>query len=124
MSFPPRFAGSPDFYEELRELLERSGEPQDLLDRPDPEEPVEARYETLPIPDRGELGLEYELLGGGRSFDLNVPYTPGRDLEGIPNVDNPAMREKILRRFGPKNPGGQELPGFLKKAVLPGEPYA
>ena len=83
MSFPPRFAGSPDFYEELRELLERSGEPQDLLDRPDSEEPVEARYEPLPIPDRDELGLEYELLGGG-----------------------------------------QELPGFLKKAVLPGEPYA
>jgi hypothetical protein len=123
MSFPPRFAGSPDFQAELRELLERSGEPQDLFDRLGPE-PVKARYEPLPIPDRDELGLEYELLGGGRSFDLNVPYTPGRDLEGIPNVDNPAMREKILRRFGPKNPGGQELPGFLKKAVLPGEPYA
>jgi hypothetical protein len=82
MSFPPRFADSPDFQAELRELLGRSGEPQDLFDRLGPE-PVKARYETLPIPDRDELGLEYELLGGG-----------------------------------------QELPGFLKKAVLPGEPYA
>ena len=97
---------------------------QDLLYRPDPQEPTGAGYETLPIPGMGEPEPEYELLAGGRSFDLNVPYTPGRDLEGIPNVDNPAMREKILRRFGPRNPGGQELPGFLKKAVLPGEPYA
>jgi len=121
MSFPPRFADSPEFQ---AELSNEQAALRNLLYRPDPEEPVEVRYETLPIPDRDELGLEYELLGGGRSFDLNVPYTPGRDLEGIPNVDNPAMREKILRRFGPKNPGGQELPGFLKKAVLPGEPYA
>ena len=121
MPFPSRFAGSPEFQEELSN---EQAALQDLLYRPDPQEPTGAGYETLPIPGMGEPEPEYELLAGGRSFDLNVPYTPGRDLEGIPNVDNPAMREKILRRFGPKNPGGQELPGFLKKAVLPGEPYA
>ena len=57
-----------------------------------------------------------EILAGGPSFDLSYPKIPGRDVEGIPNANDPVMREKLRQRLL-KNPGyGQDLPGFLRKA--------
>ena len=50
--------------------------------------------------------LAYE-LAGTPSFDVNVPYIPGKNLEGVPNADT--MRERIKRKYL-KNPGGQILP--------------
>jgi hypothetical protein len=105
-----RFAGSPQFQQELMDLFDRSEED-------DPQ------YETLPVPAGEDASEGYDLLGGA-SFDINVPHVPGRSLEGVPNADTPEMREKIRNRLL-RNPGGQEdLPGFLKKAVLPGDIYA
>ncbi len=69
-------------------------------------------------------GLVGALIGGddsgaiarSPSYDLGYPKIPGRDLEGIPNANDPAMREKLRQRFL-LNPKGQEdIPGFLKKA--------
>jgi len=57
-----------------------------------------------------------ELVARSPSFDLGYPKVPGRDLEGIPNANDPVMRERLRQRLL-KNPGGgEELPGFLKKA--------
>ena len=57
-----------------------------------------------------------QLLAGSPSFDLN--YGRGRDgtsLEGIPNANDPVMRQKLRNRLL-KNPAGTEsLPGFLRK---------
>jgi len=75
-------------------------------------------------PDRDEYGVEtMELrdaskapeVAGSPSFDLSYPKIPGRDVEGIPNANDPVMREKLRQRLL-KNPGyGQDLPGFLKR---------
>ena len=60
-------------------------------------------------------GIE-ELVAGSPSFDLSYPKIPGRNVEGIPNANDPAMREKLRQRLL-KNPDyGQDLPGFLKRA--------
>ena len=62
------------------------------------------------------FGYQYQnpaTIAGAPSFDMNKPYIPGRqDYTGIPN----ANREMLLRLQQRKtlNPGGQELPGFLK----------
>lgn len=57
-----------------------------------------------------------QLLAGSPSFDLN--YGRGRDgtsLEGIPNANDPVMRQKLRNRLL-KNPAGTEsLPGFLRR---------
>jgi len=54
-------------------------------------------------------------IAGGQSFDLNKPYVPGgQSYEGIPNA-TPEMLRRLKKRKE-KNPGGQELPGFLKGA--------
>lgn len=57
--------------------------------------------------------LGYE-LAGSPSMDANIPYI-GRDrsLEGVPNARE--MKDVLKRKYL-KNPGGQELPGFLKGA--------
>jgi hypothetical protein len=121
-----RFASSPEFAMEasrwgLSDLLYRPGEDrsqlEDLLHRPG--EDI-TRYETLPItPQTPSAG--WEQLSGA-SFDVKVPYVPGRSLEGVPNADTPEMREKIRRRLL-LNPGGKEdLPGFLKRALIPTTP--
>jgi hypothetical protein len=56
------------------------------------------------------------LLASNPSFDLSYPKIPGRNVEGIPNANEPEMRRKLMERFL-RNPGGDEdLPGFLKKA--------
>jgi hypothetical protein len=57
-----------------------------------------------------------QFISASPSFDLGYPKIPGRNLEGIPNANDPVMREKLRQRLL-KNPlGGQELPGFIKKA--------
>lgn len=57
-----------------------------------------------------------QFISASPSFDLGYPKIPGRSLEGIPNANDPVMREKLRQRLL-KNPmGGEELPGFIKKA--------
>jgi hypothetical protein len=57
-------------------------------------------------------------LLAGASFDVNQPYVPGgQDFKGIPNA-TPEMLRKLQQRKM-KNPGGQDIPGFLKKASKP-----
>jgi len=34
-------------------------------------------------------------LAGSPSFDLSYPKIPGRNVEGIPNANDPVMREKV-----------------------------
>jgi hypothetical protein len=102
-----RFANSPQFQQQLRDLLYRPG-----VD--------DSGYETLPITPQTPAA-DWELLSGA-SFDVKVPYVPGRSLEGVPNADTPEMREKIRRRLL-LNPGGKEdLPGFLERAMIPASP--
>jgi hypothetical protein len=61
-----------------------------------------------------------ELIAASPSFDLSYPKIPGRDLEGIPNANDPVMREKLRQRLLRNPEGGQELPGFLRKAEAGG----
>ena len=56
------------------------------------------------------------LVAGSPSFDLNYPKIPGRNLEGIPNANDPIMREKLRQRLLKNPAGGEGLPGFLKPA--------
>lgn len=54
-----------------------------------------------------------EQLARNPSFDLSHPKIPGRDLEGIPNANDPLIREKLRQRML-RNPAGDEaLPSFL-----------
>jgi hypothetical protein len=47
------------------------------------------------------------------SFDLSIPRLPdNQSVEGIPNATPELLRRYVDRKM--KNPGGQELPGFLK----------
>lgn len=57
-----------------------------------------------------------QIVAGSPSFDLRFPRLPGnQDIEGIPNASPEMLRRFVERKL--KNPGGgQELPGFLKKA--------
>lgn len=77
------------------------------------------------IPDFG-IGQQYgqreggpifgeTVVAGDPSFDLRMPKTPaGQSFEGVPNASPEMLRRLMERKM--KNPGGQELPGFLKKA--------
>jgi len=64
------------------------------------------------------LFLEFFLSGmsadpsvaGSPSFDLSYPKIPGRNLEGVPNANDPVMREKLRRRLLKNPEGGQQLP--------------
>jgi hypothetical protein len=54
------------------------------------------------------------VIAGSPSFDLNMPKTPmGQSFEGIPNASPEMLRKLMERKL--KNPGGQELPGFIRK---------
>lgn len=83
--------------------------------RPDRDGPATLEPITPPGYQPGSGDVE-ELLAGGKSFDLSYPMIPGRDLEGIPNANDPVMREKLRQRLLKNSGGGEELPGFLKKA--------
>ena len=59
--------------------------------------------------------VQENLISGSPSFDLNMPKTPmGQSFEGIPNASPEMLRKLMERKL--KNPGGQELPGFIRKA--------
>jgi hypothetical protein len=131
-----RFAG---------QLLEQMGEEntwRDLLFRPErdsagvqalPYYPGQdtSTYQTLPYyPEQDTSTLEPlsgdwtapssdGLLARNQSFDLGYPKIPGKDVEGIPNANDPVMREKLRRRLLRNPDGGQELPGFLRQASAP-----
>jgi hypothetical protein len=55
-----------------------------------------------------------EQIAASPSFNVNMPYVPGKqDYTGIPNA-TPEMLRRLQQRKT-RNPGGQEdLPGFLK----------
>ena len=54
-----------------------------------------------------------EQIAASPSFNVNMPYVPGKqDYTGIPNAP-PEMLRRLQQRKT-TNPGGQELPGFLK----------
>ena len=63
-------------------------------------------------------GFDYQyqspaMVAGSPSFDMNKPYIPGQqDYTGIPNATPEMLRRLQQRKM--VNPGGQELPGFLK----------
>ena len=65
-----------------------------------------------------ELGgplIDETLISADPSFDLRLPKTPaGKSFEGVPNASPEMLRKLMERKI--KNPGGQELPGFLKGA--------
>lgn len=83
--------------------------------RPDRDGPVTLEPITPPGYQPGSGEVE-ELIAGSPSFDLGYPKIPGRNVEGIPNANDPVMREKLRQRLL-KNLGGQEdIPGFLRKA--------
>lgn len=55
-------------------------------------------------------------VAGSLNHDLSYPKIPGRDVQGIPNANDPVMREKLRQRLLNNPSGGEDLPGFLKKA--------
>ena len=64
------------------------------------------------------FGYQYQspaAIAASPSFDMNKPYIPGQqDYTGIPNATPEMLRRLQQRKM--VNPGGQELPGFLKPA--------
>ena len=63
-----------------------------------------------PDTDKSEV---IQLLAGSPSFDMSYPRgRMGDNFEGIPNANDPVMREK-LRNRRLRNPAGKDLPGFL-----------
>jgi hypothetical protein len=74
------------------------------------------RLQNMYEQEQGGPLVNEQFISASPSFDLGYPKIPGRNLEGIPNANDPVMREKLRQRLL-KNPmGGEELPGFLKKA--------
>jgi hypothetical protein len=69
--------------------------------------------------EQGGPFVSEQLISGSPSFDLRYPKMPGigtklQSIEGIPNATPELIRKFVDRKT--KNPGGQELPGFLKGA--------
>ena len=64
--------------------------------------------ETIPEPDefiQGELDL------ANMPPDINTPYLPGgQRTDGIPNIDNPKLQDRLKKRKGIKGPTGATLP--------------
>jgi len=78
----------------LAENLEKAGEGDDLI-----------RLGMSMSPDETAEIIRGSMVAGSPSFDVGVPYIPGKNLEGVPNAEN--MREVLKRKYL-KNPGGQE----------------
>ena len=67
-------------------------------------------------PGDGTLNTTPMMMAGSPSFDLSYPKIPGKNLEGVPNANDPVMRKKLQDRLL-RNPAGTEmLPGFLGRA--------
>ena len=84
----------------LAENLEEAGESDDLI-----------RLGMSMSPDETAEIIRESMVAGNPSFDVGVPYIPGKSLEGVPNAEN--MKE-ILKRKYLKNPGGQTLPNVRR----------
>lgn len=56
------------------------------------------------------------IAGFDMPADLSYPHIPGRRLEGVPNANDPVMREKLRNRRLRNPAGGEDIPGFLGKA--------
>lgn len=63
-----------------------------------------------------QLGGDELIAAGNPSFDLSYPKIPGRSVEGIPNANDPVMREKLRQRLLRNPEGTEQLPGFLQGA--------
>ena len=79
---------------------------------------MEAAGEADELVDLGSMSpdeiakiIRESMVAGNPSFDVGVPYIPGKSLEGVPNAEN--MKE-ILKRKYLKNPGGQTLPNLRR----------
>ena len=59
------------------------------------------------------IAVDPALIAGSPSFDVSYPKIPGRNLEGVPNANDPVMREKLKKRLLNNPSGGEQLPGFL-----------
>jgi hypothetical protein len=57
-----------------------------------------------------------EAIAGSLNHDLSYPKIPGRDVQGVPNANDPIMRKKLLQRLLNNPDGKEDLPGFVKKA--------
>ena len=67
-------------------------------------------------PGDGTLNTTPMMMAGSPSFDLSYPRISGKNLEGVPNANDPVMRKKLRDRLL-RNPAGTEtLPGFLGRA--------
>lgn len=65
-----------------------------------------------------------DALAADPSFNLSYPKVPGRSFEGVPNADDPVMREKLRQRLLRNPDGAEDLPGFLKRAAVEGQALA
>lgn len=79
----------------------------------------EMRLQNKYAQEQGGPFVSEQLISGSPSFDLRFPKMPGigtemQSIEGIPNATPELIRKFVERKT--KNPGGQELPGFLKGA--------
>ena len=89
----------------LREILRfgEGGEPGDLFRKEEKK--------------RDEMNRATEYVAGFEMpADMSYPHIPGRRLEGVPNANDPVMREKLRNRRLRNPAGGEDLPGFLGRA--------
>ena len=67
-----------------------------------------------PDTDKSEV---IQLLAGSPSFDMSYPRgRMGDNFEGIPNANDPVMREKLRNRRLRNPAGSEDIPGFLGRA--------
>jgi len=72
-----------------------------------------ATFLDMYLMEHPEILAKEQLISSSPSFDLSLPRLPGnQDVQGIPNATPELLRRLQERKL--KNPGGQELPGFLK----------
>jgi hypothetical protein len=72
-----------------------------------------ATFLDMYLMDHPEILAEEQLIASSPSFDLRLPRLPGnQDVQGIPNATPELLRRLQDRKI--RNPGGQDLPGFLK----------
>jgi len=103
----PKALGFLQAYKQGMSDYSQSSEPKDLIPN--------LRLQNKYAQEFGGPLVQENLVSGTPSFDLQMPKTPmGQSFEGIPNASPEMLRRLMERKM--KNPGGQELPGFLRKA--------
>jgi hypothetical protein len=110
------------FFEEWRQRLGQPGVKEAASPSSDPFMVLRTPAGKQASPQEGFLGDWMQRFGqpsvkeaAAKSFDLSYPKIPGRSVEGIPNANDPVMREKLRQRLLRNPEGGQDLPGFLKR---------